>query len=252
MGAIDGAEDAARFFQERVASDRQRDAAGAIQEPGAEFIFEQGNLVGHGRLREIAKARGPREMPQLRDGDEGPQVTQFHSPSLSDSFNSFIGRITRELVLSLPHLRNDDSNDATGNGDGVGGSIATVVDDFIERLLVNHTLNANPAINQARSHVPKAGLKFQVTALVCEVTGGPCKYTGRAMKESHQKLNITEEQWQAMVADFRKTLDQFKVPAREQEELIAIVGSTKKDIVTPATGQRSGPETTVQTDWRPR
>jgi hemoglobin len=120
--------------------------------------------------------------------------------------------------------------------DRLGGvySIATVVDDFIERLLVNHTLNANPAINQARAHVPKAGLKFQVTALVCEATGGPCKYTGRAMKESHQQLNITEEQWQAMVVDFQGTLDKYKVPAREQEELIIIVGSTKKDIVTPA------------------
>ncbi len=124
--------------------------------------------------------------------------------------------------------------------DRLGGvySIATVVDDFIERLLVNDTLNANPAINQARAHVPKAGLKFQVTALVCEVTGGPCKYTGRAMKESHQQLNITEEQWQAMVIDFQKTLDKFKVPANEQAELITIVGSTKNDIVTPATGQR--------------
>ena len=124
--------------------------------------------------------------------------------------------------------------------DRLGGvySIATVVDDFIERLLVNDTLNANPAVNQARAHVPKAGLKFQVTALVCEVTGGPCKYTGRAMKESHQHLNITEEQWQAMVTDFKKTLDKFKVPANEQAELIAIVGSTKNDIVTPATGQR--------------
>lgn len=123
--------------------------------------------------------------------------------------------------------------------DRLGGvySIATVVDDFIERLLVNDTLNANPAINQARSHVPKAGLKFQVTALVCEVTGGPCKYTGRAMKESHQQLNITEEQWQAMVIDFQRTLDKFKVPAKEREELIIIVGSTKTDIVTPATSQ---------------
>ena len=121
--------------------------------------------------------------------------------------------------------------------DRLGGvySIATVVDDFVERLLVNHTLNANPAINQARSRVPKAGLKFHVTALVCEVTGGPCKYTGRAMKASHQQLNITEGQWQAMVADFQTTLDTFKVPAKEQEELIIIVGSTKKDIVTPAT-----------------
>jgi hemoglobin len=110
-------------------------------------------------------------------------------------------------------------------------SIATVVDDFIERLLVNATLNANPAISEARSRVPKAGLKFQVTALVCEVTGGPCKYTGRTMKDSHARLNINERQWQAMVADFRTTLDKFKVPAAEQNELIKIVESTKKDIV---------------------
>jgi hypothetical protein len=39
-------------------------------------------------------------------------------------------------------------------------SIATVVDDFIERLLVNDTLNANPAISEARGSRPKAGLKF--------------------------------------------------------------------------------------------
>jgi hemoglobin len=110
-------------------------------------------------------------------------------------------------------------------------NIATVVDDFIERLLVNDTLNANPAISEARGRVPKAGLKFHVTALVCEVTGGPCKYTGRSMKESHDRLNINEAQWQAMVADFHKTLDKFKVPAKEQDELIAIVESTKKDIV---------------------
>ncbi len=124
--------------------------------------------------------------------------------------------------------------------DRLGGvySIATVVDEFIERLLVNHTLNANPAINEARSRVPKAGLKFHVTALVCAATGGPCRYTGRAMKESHQKLNITEGQWQAMVAEFRKTLDNFKVPAREQGELITIVNSTKADIVARATRQQ--------------
>jgi hemoglobin len=110
-------------------------------------------------------------------------------------------------------------------------SIATVVDDFIERLLVNATLNANPAINEARARVPKAGLKFHVTTLVCEVSGGPCKYTGRAMKESHQHLNITPAEWDAMVADFMATLDKFKVPQREQQELITIVGSTRKDIV---------------------
>jgi hemoglobin len=124
--------------------------------------------------------------------------------------------------------------------DRLGGvySIATVVDDFIERLLVNDTLNANPAISEARSRVPKAGLKFHVTALVCEVTGGPCKYSGRSMKDAHTHLNINEVQWQAMVTDFRKTLDQFKVPAKEQEELIAIVRGTKKDILKASPGSR--------------
>src|SRR5499426_2498578 len=124
--------------------------------------------------------------------------------------------------------------------DRLGGvySIATVVDDFIERLLVNETLNANPVINEARARVPKAGLKFHVTALVCEVTGGPCKYSGRSMKDAHAHLNINEVQWQAMVTDFRKTLDSFKVPAKEQEELIAIVGGTKNDIVKTSGGSR--------------
>jgi hemoglobin len=119
--------------------------------------------------------------------------------------------------------------------DRLGGiyAIASVVDDFIEVLLVNDVLNANPAIKAARERVPKAGLKFHVTALVCEVTGGPCKYTGRTMKEAHAHLNITEREWLAMLADFRRILNNYMVPEREQRELIAIVESTKKDIVVP-------------------
>ena len=113
-------------------------------------------------------------------------------------------------------------------------SIAAVVDDFIERLLINDTLNANPAIAKARDSVPKAGLKYRVTELVCQATGGPCQYTGRSMKDSHAHLNITEQQWQAMSADFKATLDAFKVPDAEQEELFAIVESTKGDIVVPS------------------
>lgn len=120
--------------------------------------------------------------------------------------------------------------------DRLGGvyAVATVVDDFIERLLENDTLNANPAIKEARDRVPKAGLKYRVTELVCQVTGGPCKYTGRTMKDSHAHLNITEREWDAMAADFKKTLDKFKVPAAEQKELFDIVGTTKKDIVMAA------------------
>jgi len=114
--------------------------------------------------------------------------------------------------------------------------IATVVDDFIERLLVNDTLNANPAINEARQSIPKAGLKYHVTSLTCEVTGGPCKYTGRSMKEAHAHLNITEKEWQAMMSDFRATLIAQEVPQAEQAELINIIESSKADIVVPSQG----------------
>jgi hemoglobin len=109
--------------------------------------------------------------------------------------------------------------------------IAVVVDDFIERLLVNDTLNANPAIRAARERVPKQGLKFHVTALVCQVTGGPCAYTGRDMKSAHVHLNISAGEWQEMLGEFSKALDKFKVPAPEQRELVTIVNSTKADIV---------------------
>ncbi|HXH04691.1 MAG TPA: group 1 truncated hemoglobin [Candidatus Competibacteraceae bacterium] len=117
--------------------------------------------------------------------------------------------------------------------DRLGGeyAIATVVDSFIDLLLLNDVLNANPAIREARDRVPRAGLKFHVTNLVCQVTGGPCKYTGRSMKQAHAHLNITEKEWQAMVMDFRRVLNNYKVPEQEQKELFAIVESTKAEIV---------------------
>jgi hemoglobin len=111
------------------------------------------------------------------------------------------------------------------------GPISVVVDEFIDRLAVDKLLNSNPAINQARARVPKSYLKFHVTTLVCQVTGGPCKYTGRGMKESHAHLNITEKEWAQMATVFKSVLDKYKVPAKEQEELFAIVGTTKGDIV---------------------
>jgi hemoglobin len=106
-----------------------------------------------------------------------------------------------------------------------------VIDEFIEALLINDVLNANPKIKEARERVPKAGLKFLVTEMVCEATGGPCKYSGRSMKEAHKHLDITGKEWDVMAADFKKVLDKFKVPEKEQKELFDIVGTTKSDIV---------------------
>lgn len=109
--------------------------------------------------------------------------------------------------------------------------ITMVVDDFIDRLVINKTLNKNPAINAGRKASPPPYLKFQVSQLMCEVTGGPCKYTGRSMKDAHAHLNISEKEWNVMAAEFKKSLNKYKVPAAEQQELFDIVGKTKADIV---------------------
>jgi hemoglobin len=58
------------------------------------------------------------------------------------------------------------------------------------------------------------------------------------MKESHAHMNITEKEWDVMAGEFKKSLTKFKVPAREQQELFAIVGKTRPDIVIAPTATR--------------
>ena len=89
-------------------------------------------------------------------------------------------------------------------------------------------------MNEAHHRVPPAGFKYLVTELVCMVTGGPQKYTGRSMAESHAHLKITAQEWEAFLDDFQQTLDKFNVPADMQGELKAIVDSTRADIVVEA------------------
>lgn len=117
--------------------------------------------------------------------------------------------------------------------DRLGGvyAIAAVVDDFIDRIMIDPRLNANPKVDEAHHRVSKAGFKYYVTEQVCAATGGPQRYTGRTMYDSHANLGITEGEWQAFLDDLRQTFDKFGVPAAERAELVAIVESTKKDIV---------------------
>ena len=113
-------------------------------------------------------------------------------------------------------------------------SIATVVDDFVDRVMSDPRLNANPAVDEAHHKVPPAGFKYLVTEMVCWAAGGPQRYTGRSMVDSHSHLNITPTEWDAFMDNFKQTLDKFKVPASEQAELRAIVQSTYGDIVVGA------------------
>lgn len=104
-------------------------------------------------------------------------------------------------------------------------AITAVVDDFIANVA------ANPAINKrfAGADIPK--LKKLLVEQVCEASGGPCKYTGRTMKDSHKGMDITSAEFNSMGGDMIKTLDKFKVPEREKNEVMALLGSMSKDIV---------------------
>ena len=113
-------------------------------------------------------------------------------------------------------------------------AIATVVDDFVDRVMGDPRLNANPRVDEAHHKVPPPGFKYLVTEMVCWATGGPQKYTGRSMADSHRELGITAGEWDAFMDDFQQTLDKFRVPAGEQAELKAIVQSTYGDIVAGA------------------
>ena len=110
-------------------------------------------------------------------------------------------------------------------------AIAAVVDDFIDRIMEDSRLNANPKVDEAHHRVSKAGFKYLVTEQVCWAAGGPQVYTGRSMRDSHAHLEITEFEWQSFLDDLRQTFDKFDVPAAERAELLAIVASTKSDIV---------------------
>jgi hemoglobin len=126
--------------------------------------------------------------------------------------------------------------------DRLGGiyNIATVIDDFIDRVMGDPRLNANPRVDEAHHRVSPPGFKYLVTEMVGWASGGPQQYSGRAMGDSHRHLMITEDEWRAFMDDLQQTLDKFAVPQREQDEVKAIVESTKEAIVVAPL--QEGPE----------
>jgi len=88
--------------------------------------------------------------------------------------------------------------------------------------MVDPRLNANPLVDEAHHRVSPPGFKYLVTEMVCWAAGGPQKYTGRSMSESHKHLKITGGEWGAFMDDFKQTLDKFGVPAQEQNDALSI------------------------------
>ena len=108
-------------------------------------------------------------------------------------------------------------------------AITAVVDDFVANVADDSRINAR----FANTDIPR--LKRLLVEQICAGTGGPCTYTGRDMKTTHAGMGITDAEFDALVEDLVGSLDKFKVPAAEKEELLGILGPMKADIVEPGT-----------------
>lgn len=107
-------------------------------------------------------------------------------------------------------------------------AIAAVSDDFLVRL-GNSKLLARFLVGL--SDDSKGKLRQHFVEFLCNATGGSCVYMGRDMKTVHKGLGITEEDWKESVKLLIETLDKFKVPEKEKNEVLAAVSSLKDQVV---------------------
>jgi len=128
-------------------------------------------------------------------------------------------------ILSTPNLI--QAEDKKSLYDRLGGkdAITAVVDEFANRIV------ADPRVNGRFASTDVKRFKMLNTELVCMVTGGPCQYQGRNMKNTHAGMRISPKEFDIVAGHLAATLKKFKVPKQESKELLAIIGSLKKDIV---------------------
>ena len=135
--------------------------------------------------------------------------------------------------------------------DRLGGvfAISAVVDHFSDALVKNPIVgqnSKNPALRDwHRNNLSRLpGLKFMRTLWVCEVTGGPFKFsptkpgqTHLGLEEAHRDLKISPAEFDEVAAELGRTLDWAKVPAREKGEVLAAFAAHKGEVTAGYTGK---------------
>jgi hemoglobin len=108
--------------------------------------------------------------------------------------------------------------------------ITAVVDDFVGRCAADTRINS---FFKATAADPKRLAKFKMNLVdqICQAAGGPCKYTGKSMKEAHAGMGVSSADFTALVEDLVAALDKFKVAEADKNTLLGVLGPMKSDIV---------------------
>lgn len=109
-------------------------------------------------------------------------------------------------------------------------AITAVVEEFVNNCATDTRINKFFA-DTAKDPKRLAKFKKNLVDQICQGSGGPCKYTGKAMKPAHKGMGITDADFNALVEDLVKALDKFNVGATEKNELLGVLGPMKGDIV---------------------
>ncbi len=109
----------------------------------------------------------------------------------------------------------------------IGGE--PVLRKTVEEFVV--IMEKDDRINFAFGNTDITKFKQLLFEQMCNITGGPCKYTGRTMKESHEKLAVNNVMFNALAEDVYIAFDRAGVPYRLQNKVMAIFAPMQRDIV---------------------
>jgi hemoglobin len=161
--------------------------------------------------------------------------------------SAFVRRFTMGIAVAAFALAASAALAAEGEKslyDRLGGvfAISAVVDHFSDALIDNPIVgknSKNPALREwhTKSLDRLPGLKFMRTLWVCDATGGPFDFqatrpgkTELGLEEAHRNLKITPAEFDEVAAELGRTLDHFKVPAREKGEVLAAFAAHKGEV----------------------
>jgi truncated hemoglobin YjbI len=113
---------------------------------------------------------------------------------------------------------------------GVFG-VSAFVDRCMERWMADPALNANQAVTTWHLKAQRCGFKFLVVQIVCNLTGGPQRYTGRPLDQAHKHLNISEEEWGTFMDIFNDVCGEFGLARDTVDDLNALMISMEMDCV---------------------